>query len=867
MAKEASMDFAFFEFLRSFYCENKGKIRNRYRDVTKKFLDYNNRDKNPNAFLRLPQFEALEMYVFIKEFMENQQMYEIFDDWSKRNSVFADRRFYDQSGQATLYDVYSPKQYHDYFLQIKKYAEAYPNYIYALTMGLGKTILMATCIFYEFLLASKWPKDEKYCHNALVFAPDKTVLQSLKEIVTFDKSKVVPPEYIGVLDANIKVHFLEDSGTTLNTLDGSKYNIIISNTQKIILKAQHKEKSAVDKLFNDQVSGQTALDDVLGILQEIDNTDDLMSNQRFEKLTRLTQMGIYVDEAHHMFGADLEKALHENGKATSLRNTINELSKELEAHGSKVVACYNFTGTPYVNNKVLPEVVYAYGLEAAIRNRFLKDTSIIGYENVKNRAFLEASIKDFWNKYGGKEYEGLAPKMAIFGAEIKEVQEEIRPIVEEILADLGISQDKILVNVGDEKLTKAEDIRDFNNLDVVGTSGSQKQFILLVNKGREGWNCRSLFSVALFRSPKSKVFVLQATMRCLRKITEEQQVATVYLSKDNMDILDDELKKNFRTSIEELNKKAATNRKKVPVRVVEPPKTIKMKRLHYEYSIEKKEYKTPIDFGLMDLDTSVYDATKYVKTGLTTSAVMSEQNANAMIEKMQYSEISLVAEVARYLPEIRCTELARMLRESVDGIQLILKYVNEHNEIIYDRIIPTIFEVLYKVEKDIIKENVDVKLLKKPKEGGYYEFSGNEDLIVTKDSTDSIVVKNKEKSFHADTYVFDSKPELQLFLQLLNSNRVKETYFTGMFTADQTDFCVPYIDPESNRLRKYYPDFLVEMEDGSYLILEVKGDHMIDDPVVKAKESAAEEIAVESSMKYEMLKGSDIMAGHGLDNI
>ena len=148
----------------------------------------------------------------------------------------------------------------------------------------------------------------------MVFAPDKTVLQSLKEIVTFDKSKVVPPEYIGVLDANIKVYFLEDSGTTLNTLDGSKYNIIISNTQKIILKAQHKEKSSVDKLFSDQVPGQSVLDDVLGILQEISNNDDLMSNQRFEKLTRLSQMGIYVDEAHHMFGADLEKALHEKDR-------------------------------------------------------------------------------------------------------------------------------------------------------------------------------------------------------------------------------------------------------------------------------------------------------------------------------------------------------------------------------------------------------------------------------------------------------------------------------------------------------------------------------------------------------------------------
>lgn len=855
------MEFAFFEFLRSFYLENRGSIRNRYREITKKYLDYNDKEKNPDAFLRRPQFEALEMYVFIKEFMDNKQMHEIFDDWSKRNGVFADRRFYDQSGQQTLYDVYSPKQYHDYFLQIKKYAEVYPNYIYALTMGLGKTILMATCIFYEFLLASKWPKDEKYCHNALVFAPDKTVLQSLKEIVTFDKSKVVPAEYIGVLDANIKVHFLEDSGTTLNTLDGSKYNIIISNTQKIILKAQHKEKSAVDKLFNDQVPGQSVLDDVLGILQEISNNDDLMSNQRFEKLTRLSQLGVYVDEAHHMFGADLEKALHENGKGTSLRNTINELAKELSSHGSKVVACYNFTGTPYVNNKILPEVVYAYGLQAAIRNHFLKDTSVIGYSNVKNKEFLKEAITDFWQKYGNNTYEGLAPKMAIFGAEVAEVQEEIRPIVEEVLSELGIPLDKILVNVGDEKITKSEDIRDFNNLDVVGTAGSTKQFILLVNKGREGWNCRSLFSVALFRSPKSKVFVLQATMRCLRNITDVQQTATVYLSKDNMDILDDELKKNFRTGIEELKNKKDSNRKKVPVRVKEPPKTIRMKRLHYEYSLADKKYNGKVSFGLADIDTEHYDAVKYVKDGITTASVVRESDANDVVSKSHYSEITLVAEIAKYFPNIRCTEIAKILRESEEGISSILELVNKYNDIIYDRLVPVVFEALYAVEKSIVKENVDVRLLKKPKEGGYYEFSGNEDLILTQNSEDSVVSKNKDKSFHADTYVFDSKPELQLFLRLLASNKVKQTYFTGMFTADQTDFYVPYIDPESNRLRKYYPDFLVEMEDGSYLILEVKGDHMIDDPVVKAKEAAAEEIAVESSMKYEMLKGSDIMDG------
>ena len=67
--------------------------------------------------------------------------------------------------------------------------------------------------------------------------------------------------------------------------------------------------------------------------------------------------------------------------------------------------------------------------------------------------------------------------MAIFGAEIAEVRDEIRPVVEEVLSELGIPLDKILVNVGDEKITKSEDIRDFNNLDIAGTAGSKKPFI------------------------------------------------------------------------------------------------------------------------------------------------------------------------------------------------------------------------------------------------------------------------------------------------------------------------------------------------------------------------------------------------------
>ena len=183
-------------------------------------------------------------------------------------------------------------------------------------MGTGKTILMATCIFYEFLLANKFPKDPRYCHNALVFAPDTTVLESLREIQTFDMTRVVPPEYVNFLTSHIQFHFLDEAGMALSTLDRSRFNLIISNTQKIILKRQHKEKSSADQLFRataatyDANSVYAQYADIYERLRRRRghrDEDDLTTNQRFEKLRRLAQLGIYVDEAHHAFGKNLAR--------------------------------------------------------------------------------------------------------------------------------------------------------------------------------------------------------------------------------------------------------------------------------------------------------------------------------------------------------------------------------------------------------------------------------------------------------------------------------------------------------------------------------------------------------------------------------
>ena len=536
---------------------------------------------------------------------------------------------------------------------MKKYREDYPNYIYALTMGLGKTILMATCIFYEFLLANKYPRDKRYCHNALVFAPDKTVLQSLREIMTFDKTKVVPAEYARVLDANIKFHFLDDTGTILHTIDDSDFNIIISNTQKIIVKKKRKPETASDKLFG---------------------------------------------------GA-----------------------------GSLLSAVYGDNGDD----------------------------------------------DDAWDDT------------------------------------------------------------------------------------KEGWNCRSLFGVALFRNPQSKIFVLQATMRCLRSITNDRLTATVFLSKDNYDILNDELHKNFNMDIKEMKNTSNENRHRYQVRVLPPPRKITLKRVWHEYTLHDKQYTDPVNFGLAEADLTSYQSIMYERDSLARDTTVKEVNVDYLQNNMKFSAFSLAGEVARYL-NISCVLAARILREAEDGIELILETVNTYNAVLFDIIIPAVFHALFDVTAELKTADRELILLREPKDAGYYEFSANDDLVIT-NRYPGFTPAEIAKSFHADTYCFDSKPEKECFMQYITSGKVEEVYFTGMFTSNQGDLSVYYFDPESGRIRQYYPDFLARMTNGSYRLIEVKGDDKIDDAIVMAKKTAAEEISIASGIEYIMYPGSVIMKSHVLD--
>ena len=872
MAKKNIVELPFYKYLWNFYSVHKAEIKSEYDPLTKRILSHAN-PENPGAFLRKPQYEAFEIYVFLKEYLDNPKLFDLFNDWRHNKGKFCvkDTQLLESistdlfAEQEEMRKIEDAKIIEPAITQLQNLRQTYSNYIFSLTMGTGKTILMALCIFYEFLLAKKRPKDLRYCHNVLVLAPDTTVLQSLKEILTFDKSKIFSPEYANTLDTILKFHFLEDDGISLSTMDGSDFNVIISTSQKIILKKKHKEDSASIQLFKE--SWESAMENNPNAdLYQLDETE-LTANQRYVKITRLPQLGIYVDEAHHAFGKSLKSDMLDRSKETSLRLTIDNLAKELERSGSKVVACYNFTGTPYVDNQLMPEVVYEYGLREAIDNRYLKEVDVKDFDNVKSGTFIDKSIDEFVQQHVNqkgvfKRYEGMLPKMAIFANTIEELTNDLKPAVEKALIKHDISLDSILVNVGDDKVTKSDDLREFKLLD---TTESQKQFILLVGKGKEGWNCRSLFSVALYREPKSTIFVLQATMRCLRSITEQQQHGIVFLSSENLVILQNELQSNFRMTVNDLTHKNTDTkkerriyvRKKVPVKMMEQVSTFKVEPKQVgEYTIFDETFnfdlwrKTEGSHSLRNIDSASI-----------------RKEIRSSVDRI-FTPYSLVAEISLYLTQHESSgilfspcEIRELLDRSTDGIKKILEKVNYANEILYDFVIPKLFSQLYNVKyeagepKEVIKYIVKDPPKNGPDEGSaYYTMRFSDDKFVSDVSARYNAfnqMDGNKKSFDLSGYGFDSNSERQFFdRNLFNNNEIKHIWFTGMLTNGQSNFYVHYIDPESHSLRSYFPDFLVEDNAGTFYIVEIKGRNLISHPSTRAKEEYARQMATLSKMEY-----------------
>ncbi len=689
----------------------------------------------------------------------------------------------------------------------------YPSYILALAMGAGKTMLIGAIIASEFALALEYHPDRTgpFIQNALVFAPGLTILESLRELAAIDTSKIIPPRLHRAFDASYKLIFTQDGQADLPVIRGSRYNLIVSNTEKIRIQAR---PARAGKLTEMQY--QLKLEQVRE-----------QANLRLLAIASLPNLGVFSDEAHHTYGKDVGKQLKR------VRQTVDYLHQK-----TNLIAVVNTTGTPYYERQPLRDVVIWYGLSQGIRDNILKslDDSIYAYEFDDARQFVAEVVTDFFRTYGDVTLpDGSPARLAMYFPQNHDLN-ELRPVVEQTLMTLGYPTDIVLRNTNQS--TQAE-IDAFNRLN---DPRSRHRVMLLVNKGTEGWNCPSLFACVLARKlASSNNFVLQASTRCLRQVPGNTHKGRIYLSMDNRGVLDRQLQETYGETIEDLRRTNQEARSK----------TLVLRKLDLPPLVVKRLVKHVVPWmppggGDWELVRPQVDAETVLVQQIYSPG---EQPGKASVMG-QIGEARIAYEAdGRDLYAV-ATELAAVYRLDLWEVYGELRRLYGGDGFVPETHLPALAQQIEEQTRvyTVEEEEVEVALaLVKP--AGFTREERGAGIVYTAEITYQVGKEHlllswqemhghnaRDFGFHYDPYNFDSDPEKDFFLRMLHElnvtpDQVDDIYFTGALTdPGKTDFYVEYRDLQG-KTRRYTPDFVIRRTDGRCLIVEIKAANQRQDPL------------------------------------
>lgn len=815
--------------------------------------------------LREPQKEAIKVYLWLKFACNNQKLSDIVkqgllydDDTAKEYSFYQSfennytLHFLNQFAQdnelknlqTTLAN--DPKGLNnnwDKILVELLHNFEYPNFLFSLPMGAGKTYLMACFIYLDLYFSKLFPNDKRFAHNFVVFAPSASktaILPALQTIKNFNPEWILPSHEAEKLKQIIHIEILDSlSSKRKDKLHGNNPNlekvnrltqtkdfglVFITNAEKVVLESYSKE----DQLYIDPTS---AFYDELKA-SEIKKTNDLR-----EKLSQIPHLTVMLDEVHHTYGTTGEGE-------KKLRQAVNILNQH-----KNVVCVLGLSGTPYIQNKIevggssirlsqIQDIVYNYLLSTGI-GKFLKVPDVIS-EQKKESVFIKNALTEFYTNYDFTYSNGTKSKIAFYCPSIKKLNEDILPVVEEWYNENRngklneIFKFYSTVKKEDKKYEIPKDSKAiFNNLD---KPYSDKRVILLVAIGTEGWDCRSLTAVALPRQKTTKNFVLQTTCRCLREVDDaSNERALIYLSKDNYVTLNDELKKNYGLSISDL-KVQPEDVIKVKVRKPKLGK-LRYKQIYNKYTIVKKtisDLGTALSsFSLVEFKkTYSYDDT-LTKGRIGKSGIVSEvhHSYNISLEVYEYSFEDFIYDLTKMLlSRFTETDLLNLYEKELQQVYSVIQneiaWISNNHLISIEDVVrqaANLFTDIIEYKEEAIEEPVEIELLEwnllnaqlsfvggkfvpdfnKSNAKGYSKFPDRweQDFF----DPDSNNLDPLNISFNYVPYKMDSDFERNAIYEILKLAELKdiEVYYNGYSDKNLDGFYI------KTPFGIYTPDFLI----------------------------------------------------------
>ena len=552
------------------------------------------------GMLRDAQIDAIKTYLFLKIACQGKPLWQLFaegefnetdvdaeeinaearDVMTKNPAALALYQYSrqkDRNGKQIAPELEQFIRHHareiDYEKVLKDifYQVTYSDYLFSLPMGAGKTYLMAAFIYIDLYFAQNEPHNPIWAHNFLILAPSglkSSIVPSLRSIQNFDVTWLFPAATAMQLKRLVKFEILDEQksarkSNVIRNPNAFKINqhweggtmmglVAITNAEKVILD-RWEEKDKDPNCFSDDERRQ------LEVANELRNMIGIIPS-----------LSIFIDEVHHASDGEIK-----------LRQVVTEWA----TLGCNFCNVLGFTGTPYlekaekvtlggsfnIKNTNITNVVYFYPLMEGIDN-FLKRPEV-KFTDHDMLTIVRSGVHEFLDKYKDTTYaDGTCAKLAVYCGQIPTLEEEIYPLVSEIVTEYGLNPAEVILKrhkgsnsskAGARKYAEPEGSEAaFAMLD---SPTSKIRIVLLVQIGKEGWDCKSLTGVVLpHEGACPKNMVLQTSCRCLRQVVRgEQEKALVGMNRWNADKLNKELKQQQNITLQEFSKKPEPAKKRI----------------------------------------------------------------------------------------------------------------------------------------------------------------------------------------------------------------------------------------------------------------------------------------------------------------
>lgn len=776
------------------------------------------------------------------------------------------------------------------------YGVSYTDYLFSLPMGAGKTYLMAAFIYLDLYFAMNEPHNPAFAHNFIIFAPSglkSSVVPSLKTIQNFNPAWIIPEPAATDIKRIISFEVLDQSKTEKKSNKTKNPNVQkIANHQPLselfgLVAVTNAEKVILDRI--EEKNGQISL------FEESDDEKDRQANELRNLIGKLPSLSIFIDEVHHAVSDEIK-----------LRAVVSKW-----AENNTVNCVIGFSGTPYlekaekikitdnlaVGTSAITNIVYYYPLIDGVGN-FLKRPVVKIAEIADSSRIIENGVRLFFDTYKDTVYDGgLSAKLGIYCGTIEKLEEVVYPLVARIVAEYSISSDAILkFHKGNKQYPQPADSQ--MQFDILDKSISKIRVVLLVQIGKEGWDCKSLTGIILSQEgdcPKN--MVLQTSCRCLRQVVKgSPETALIYLNDSNAEKLNAQLLQQHHISLKEFSE---ANNEKTVLRRYDRTAYLKLPKVDFyqlkinyeslvieeadivggisasaENAVVSADIIKTTDFSMKDISIAIDDNERgnepasftawlyNITKGSFGFVTMDQLLPYSAILGEIYNKITHVKDGVRYFSSkynralieanIRkafCDKCNFSTREElIPETANLLNIANFTSTVQTDK--PQDYYPDAKTVENIILDDKG-KLKVDPKMEmtiQYLEESGNTVLAETlrKQNTSH---PQKDRSFHYLPYRTDSSFEQTFLSEVLGLDDIAslglEVYYNG--DRSMTEFkikCYKNAKGKWSYVGLYTPDFLIikrkESKIHKAIIVETKGDIYKNDPAFKDKRTFME---------------------------